>query len=199
MAKRAPKKRRTKPRDVSREAAALAALSSHLTDSGEDAGARPPPLFNWLKTRSAGVLLHPTSLPGTQGCGTFDENVIGFLDFLKAAGFKSWQICPLGPTGFGDSPYQCFSAFAGNPYLIDLTILVHFGLLSSDEIAPLAKLARPDAAIITNIGIAQNGFPAGGVVAFNGTSTAAQSQTTADGPSWDALHTFNCDSLSTIP
>lgn len=62
------------------------------------------PLFNWLKDRSAGVLLHPTSLPGAQGCGVLDQNAGRFLDFLKAAGMKYWQVCPLGPTGYGDSP-----------------------------------------------------------------------------------------------
>ena len=98
------------------------------------------PLFNWLHTRAAGVLLHPTSLPGDQGIGTFDEHAVRFLDFLQAAGLKYWQLCPLGPTGYGDSPYQCFSAFAGNPYLIDLHALVARDLLTPAEIAPLAAL-----------------------------------------------------------
>jgi 4-alpha-glucanotransferase len=97
-------------------------------------------LFNWLSSRSAGVLLHPTSLPGSQGVGTLDNAAITFLDFLKAAGMAWWQVCPLGPTGFGDSPYQCFSAFAGNPYLIDLQDLVKAKFLSAGELAPLAKL-----------------------------------------------------------
>jgi 4-alpha-glucanotransferase len=99
------------------------------------------PLFNWLDTRAAGVLLHPTSLPSDQGVGTFDANAVRFLDFMQAAGLKCWQICPLGPTGYGDSPYQCFSAFAGNPYLVDLRALVGPGLLTHDEIAPLAALS----------------------------------------------------------
>ena len=86
------------------------------------------------------MLLHPTSLPGAQGCGVLDENLLHFLDFLRAAGFRYWQLCPLGPTGYGDSPYQCFSAFAGNPYLIDLAVLVRFGLLTAEELAPLAAL-----------------------------------------------------------
>ena len=98
------------------------------------------PLFNWLQERSTGVLLHPTSLPGAYGIGTFDENLTVFLDLLKNAGFKNWQICPLGPTGYGDSPYQCFSAFAGNPLLIDLTALFGAGLLTKEELAPLAAL-----------------------------------------------------------
>jgi len=99
------------------------------------------PLFNWLKERSAGVLLHPTALPGSQGIGTLDVNAVTFLQFLARAGFKSWQICPLGPTGYGDSPYQCFSAFAGNPYLIDLAALVRAGLLTADDLRPLQALS----------------------------------------------------------
>ena len=98
------------------------------------------PLFNWLQERSAGVLLHPTSLPGPHGIGTFDENLVAFFDLLKCAGFKNWQICPLGPTGYGDSPYQCFSAFAGNPLLIDLNVLAKAGLLTTEELVPLAAL-----------------------------------------------------------
>ena len=99
------------------------------------------PLFNWLKDRSAGVLLHPTSLPGPHGIGSLDENAVAFLEFLSLAGFKSWQICPPGPTGYGDSPYQCFSAFAGNPYLIDVAALVRAGLLDADAIRPLQALS----------------------------------------------------------
>jgi 4-alpha-glucanotransferase len=105
---------------------------------------RPPapsaPLFDWLSSRSAGVLLHPTSLPGDQGIGTLDGAAIRFLDFLKAAEMSWWQVCPLGPTGYGDSPYQCFSAFAGNPYLVDLHGLASGGLLDGADLAPLAAL-----------------------------------------------------------
>lgn len=98
------------------------------------------PLFNWLRIRAAGVLLHPTSLPGDQGVGTLDGQADRFLDFLEAAGMTTWQICPLGPTGYGDSPYQCFSAFAGNPYLIDLRALAQRDLLTAEELAPLVRL-----------------------------------------------------------
>ena len=69
-------------------------------------------------TRAAGVLLHPTSLPGANGIGDLGPDALRFLDFLADAGFTIWQMLPLGPTGYGDSPYQCFSAFAGNPLLI---------------------------------------------------------------------------------
>ncbi len=103
-----------------------------------------PGLFNWLGHRSAGVLLHPTSLPNNQGVGVFDQAAIAFLDFLKSAGLKYWQLCPLGPTGYGDSPYQCFSSFAGNPYLIDLLPLVRAGLLSDADLAPLRALTASE-------------------------------------------------------
>jgi 4-alpha-glucanotransferase len=98
------------------------------------------PLFNWLQHRAAGVLLHPTSLPGSTGIGTLGQEGRLFIDFLVHAGMKIWQVCPLGPTGFGDSPYQCFSAFAGNPYLIDLETLVERGLLEERDLAELRRL-----------------------------------------------------------
>jgi 4-alpha-glucanotransferase len=102
----------------------------------------PTPLFNWLSERAAGVLLHPTCLPGDQGVGTLDRSADRFLDFMQAAGLRYWQICPLGPTGYGDSPYQCFSAFAGNPYLIDLRDFEVRGWLTPAELAPLSQLGE---------------------------------------------------------
>jgi 4-alpha-glucanotransferase len=99
------------------------------------------PLFSWLQDRGAGVLLHPTALPGSQGCGVLDQHAVRFLDFLAAAGLKYWQVCPLGPTGYGDSPYQCYSAFAGNPNLVDLVPLVRYGLLPASELMALAPLS----------------------------------------------------------
>jgi len=101
-----------------------------------------PPLFNWLKTRHTGVLLHPTSFPSDQGIGVLDDQVVQFLDYLKAAGISNWQVCPLGPTGYGDSPYQCFSSFAGNPYLIDLAALASAGLVTDADLATLRALPR---------------------------------------------------------
>ena len=71
-------------------------------------------------SRAAGILLHPTSLPGKNGIGELGAEALGFLDFLATTGITIWQVLPLGPTGYGDSPYQCFSAFAGNPLLIDV-------------------------------------------------------------------------------
>src|SRR5436309_6208128 len=87
--------------------------------------------------RSAGILLHPTSLPGPHGIGDLGPAAYRWVDALAEAKQSWWQILPLGPTGYGDSPYQCFSAFAGNPYLISPDRLVQGGLLTS------ADLARP--------------------------------------------------------
>jgi 4-alpha-glucanotransferase len=97
-------------------------------------------LFQWLEERAAGVLLHPTSLPGSTGIGTCGRAAYEFVDFLTESGLKYWQVLPLGPTGFGDSPYQCFSAFAGNPYLIDLELLVEEGFLTDQDLDPLRPL-----------------------------------------------------------
>jgi 4-alpha-glucanotransferase len=79
--------------------------------------------------RGSGVLLHPTSLPGPYGSGDLGPSAERFLDFLAAAGQTYWQVLPLGPTGYGDSPYQTFSAFAGNPLLISPELLGEEGLL----------------------------------------------------------------------
>jgi len=118
--------------------------------------ARGEKLFDWLSNRSAGVLLHPTCLPGDQGIGTLDAAAVRFLDFLQAARMSWWQVCPLGPTGYGDSPYQCFSAFAGNPYLVDLQDFVARKLLKADELKPLAQL---DARAVDFGGIYQAKWP----------------------------------------
>ena len=99
------------------------------------------PLFGWLDHRAAGVLVHPTSLPSAFGVGAFDDAAVTLLQFLSEAGFRYWQICPLGPTGFGDSPYQCFSSFAGNPYFIEPAALVRAGLLTDTAISVLQALS----------------------------------------------------------
>ncbi len=98
------------------------------------------PLYDWCSERGAGVLLHITSLPSETGIGNLGTSAYRFIDFLEASGFKYWQLCPLGPTGYGDSPYQSFSAFAGNPYFIDWDPLIEAGLISSGELAPLHRL-----------------------------------------------------------
>jgi 4-alpha-glucanotransferase len=87
--------------------------------------------------RSSGILLHPTSLPGRYGIGDLGPEAHCFAEFLASAGQKLWQVLPLGPTGYGDSPYQLFSAFAGNPLLISLDELIRRGLLAESDIAPL--------------------------------------------------------------
>ena len=84
--------------------------------------------------RSAGILLHPTSLPGKFGIGDLGSEAYKFIDFLKEAGQTLWQVFPLGPTGYGDSPYQCFSAFAGNPLLVSPEKLREDGFLSEDDL-----------------------------------------------------------------
>ena len=84
--------------------------------------------------RASGVLLHPTSLPGPYGIGDLGPSAYRFVDWLAEAGCKLWQILPLGPTGYGDSPYQCFSAFAGNPYLISPDFLFRDDLLHPDDL-----------------------------------------------------------------
>ncbi len=87
-----------------------------------------------LFTRSAGILLHPTSLPNNEGIGTLGASAYEFIDWLHRANIGLWQVLPLGPTGYGDSPYASFSSFAGNPLLIDLQLLVEQELLSKEEI-----------------------------------------------------------------
>lgn len=85
--------------------------------------------------RSSGILLHISSLPSPYGIGTLGKEAYRFADFLKAAGQSYWQMLPLGQTSHGDSPYQSFSTFAGNPYFIDLDMLVENGLITAADIA----------------------------------------------------------------
>ena len=84
--------------------------------------------------RRSGVLLHVTSLPGKYGIGTLNQEAYHWVDFLAQTRQTLWQVLPLGPTGYGDSPYQSFSSFAGNPYLISLEELVEMGLLDQGEL-----------------------------------------------------------------
>jgi 4-alpha-glucanotransferase len=90
--------------------------------------------------RSSGILLHPSSLPGPYGIGDLGPQAYRFVDWLSSTGCTIWQILPLGPTGYGDSPYQCFSAFAGNPYLISPDDLLANGLVTEADLAPLKEL-----------------------------------------------------------
>jgi 4-alpha-glucanotransferase len=87
--------------------------------------------------RASGILLHPTSLPSPFGIGDLGRGAYDFIDFLHRTGQKYWQILPLGPTGYGNSPYMCYSAIAGNPLLISPTALLAEGLLTEAEIANL--------------------------------------------------------------
>ncbi|MDD7770021.1 4-alpha-glucanotransferase, partial [Suipraeoptans intestinalis] len=83
--------------------------------------------------RTSGVLMPVSSLPSRYGIGCFSKEAYEFVDFLKESGQSRWQILPLGPTGYGDSPYQSFSTFAGNPYFIDLEQLIQEGLLDRKD------------------------------------------------------------------
>jgi 4-alpha-glucanotransferase len=85
--------------------------------------------------RISGILLHPTSLPGNFGIGEIGPEAFRFIDWLASAGQHIWQVLPLGPTGYGESPYQLYSAFAGNPMLISLETLVERGWLTGSDLA----------------------------------------------------------------
>ena len=84
--------------------------------------------------RSSGILMPVSSLPSPYGIGTLGQEARNFVDFLEAAGQGWWQMLPVGHTSYGDSPYQCPSSFAGNPYFIDLDELIADGLLTQEEV-----------------------------------------------------------------
>lgn len=90
---------------------------------------------SFAKERMAGVLMHPTSLPSPYGIGDMGKGAYDFIDFLEKAGQSLWQVLPLGPTGYGDSPYQLFSSFAGQPLIISPEKLIEMDLLSEAEVA----------------------------------------------------------------
>ena len=94
--------------------------------------------------RESGILMHITSLPGPYGIGTMGKQAFAFVDFLRASGQAYWQILPLTPTGYGDSPYQSCSTYAGNYYLIDLPTLAEEGLLQYDELNAVHWCDRED-------------------------------------------------------
>jgi 4-alpha-glucanotransferase len=103
-----------------------------------------------LFPRESGVLMHFTSLPAPHGIGDLGPNAYHFANFLESAGQRIWQVLPTGPVGYGDSPYQCYSAFAGNPLMISLELLAQGGLLRSDEIGPVpgSDPSRMDSAAV---------------------------------------------------
>src|SRR5712691_7467047 len=92
--------------------------------------------------RSSGILLHPTSLPGPFGIGDLGPEAYAFADFLIEGGQSLWQVLPLGPTGYGDSPYACYSAFAGNTLLISPELLITEGLLDRSDLPVETSLPR---------------------------------------------------------
>jgi 4-alpha-glucanotransferase len=104
------------------------------------------------RIRRSGILLHPTSLPSRHGIGSFDHAAYDWVNFLQRTGQTLWQVLPLGPTGYGDSPYQSFSSFAGNPYLINLDALRHEGFIAAEvlEQAPDFPADRVDYGMIYN-------------------------------------------------
>ena len=94
--------------------------------------------------RASGILMPVFSLPGPFGIGTLGKEAFAFVDFLAEAKQTYWQILPLGTTSYGDSPYQSFSAFAGNPYFIDLDLLAKAGLLQPEEYESIDWESTPD-------------------------------------------------------
>src|SRR5437762_8520075 len=101
----------------------------------------PVNLANPVQKRSSGILLHPTSLPGPYGIGDLGPEAYKFADFVVAAGQHLWQVLPLGPTGYGDSPYACYSAFAGNALLISPERLISARLLTDEDLAAAPAFA----------------------------------------------------------
>lgn len=95
-----------------------------------------------FQRRASGVLLHPTSLPGRFGIGDLGPEAYRFIDFLADSGQQVWQVLPLGPTGFGNSPYLCYSAFAGNPMLLNLEWLASEDLLEEADLAACPSCPR---------------------------------------------------------
>ena len=91
--------------------------------------------------RASGILLHPTCLPGPYGIGDLGPAAYQFIDSLSSAGQSLWQVLPLGPTGFGDSPYACFSSFAGNPLLVSIDVLREWGLILPEDLRLLPRFS----------------------------------------------------------
>ncbi|MBR5191143.1 MAG: 4-alpha-glucanotransferase, partial [Clostridia bacterium] len=94
--------------------------------------------------RTSGVLMHISSLPGNTGIGTLGVEAYKFIDFLKKSGQTYWQVLPLCPTSYGDSPYQSFSTFAGNPYFIDFDLLCEDGLLKKSDYSRINWCTNPE-------------------------------------------------------
>lgn len=101
--------------------------------------------------RKSGILLHPTSLPGPGGIGSLGGEARRFVDFLALAGQSLWQVLPLGPTAYGNSPYSCYSAFAGNPLLIDLETLTEEGDISKADMVQVMPANRVDFPVVERL------------------------------------------------
>src|ERR1700736_1943792 len=97
-----------------------------------------------MTTRNAGVLLHPTSLPGRYGIGDLGDELVAFLDWARSAGMRLWQLLPLNPPGYGNSPYGCHSSYAGNSLLISPQLLLQDGLLDALDEVPQFPEDRVD-------------------------------------------------------
>ncbi|PKM48363.1 MAG: 4-alpha-glucanotransferase, partial [Firmicutes bacterium HGW-Firmicutes-6] len=104
-----------------------------------------------LKSRSSGVLMHVSSLPGDYGIGTLGKEAHSFIDLLQSMGCSYWQILPIGPVDSYFSPYKSTSAFAGNPLLIDLELLYQWGLLTADELAASKSVDPPYSICYSNL------------------------------------------------
>ena len=100
--------------------------------------------------RASGILMPVFSLPGPFGIGTLGSEATAFVDFLAEAKQTYWQILPIGPTGYGDSPYQSFSAFAGNPYFIDFRLLAADGYLTAEEVPAAQPVSTVDYGALYN-------------------------------------------------
>jgi 4-alpha-glucanotransferase len=115
--------------------------------------------------RSSGILLHPTSLPGPGGIGSFGPDAAAFAEFLEDAGCRIWQMLPLGPTGYGDSPYQCTSAFAGNPLLISLPGMSESAPMSSPAGAGAGAHSRVSSAALAEVPLTEHRVDFSAVIA----------------------------------
>lgn len=127
-------------RNRSRNRNALESICDCLSSADCYTAIMSKPLFSWLNQRSAGLFCHLSSVPSDTGIGNTGAGARQLIDLLQAAGIRHWQFCPLGPTGFGDSPYQSFSAFAGNPLLIDWQPLVEAGWIDNNALDTLRAL-----------------------------------------------------------
>ena len=108
----------------------LSKLFGNVSISSQDDDISVMIMKGRIQMRKSGLLLHISSLPGAGGIGTLGKEAYAFADFLKKSGMKIWQVLPMGPTGYGESPYQSSSVFAGNPMLISLEMLAEEGLLT---------------------------------------------------------------------